>query len=146
MKIYLGATYSRRGEMRDVRDDLVRMGYRVTSTWVDDHALLGDGFSVPGIMTDPDTARLQALRDAAELADADTLISFTDGLLARGGRHVEFGMAYAWEKRLIVVGPLEHVFHTLYPTTVYPNWVTLRTVMELWARDMRDAPDMKGGI
>ena len=146
VKIYLGATYSRRGEMRDVRDDLVVMGYGVTSTWVDDHALLGDGFGVPQLMADPDAARLQALRDAAQLAAADTMISFTDGLLGRGGRHVEFGMAYAWEKRLIVVGPREHVFHMLYPTEVYPDWSTLHKTMATWARDMRDAPDMKRGI
>jgi hypothetical protein len=31
----------------------------------------------------------------------------------RGGRHVEFGLALAWSKHLIVAGPREHVFHWL---------------------------------
>jgi hypothetical protein len=72
------------------------------------------------------------------LHKAATLISFTDGAPARGGRHVEFGMAYAWGKRLIVVGPREHVFHALPLVEHYPDWAALANEMAVWAVDMRE--------
>ena len=59
-----------------------------------------------------------ALDDAADLQDAEVVISFTETPrstygTAVVGRHVEFGMALAWGKRLIVIGPRENVFQTM---------------------------------
>jgi len=39
----------------------------------------------------------------------------------RGGRHVEFGLALAWGKRLMIVGPRENVFHCLPQVEQYAN-------------------------
>lgn len=44
------------------------------------------------------------------------------GRASRGGRHVEFGMALALGKRVIVVGPRENVFHLLPEVEVHVNW------------------------
>ena len=49
---------------------------------------------------------------------ADAVIVFTEmpnSVLATGGSHVEFGLALAQGKRVIVVGPRENVFHYLLP-------------------------------
>ena len=56
---------------------------------------------------------------------ADALIAFTErprAELTRGGRHVEFGMALAWRKRVLVVGPRETVFHTLGQVEHFWKW------------------------
>jgi hypothetical protein len=58
---------------------------------------------------------------------ADVLMAFTEfpGQTpgrARGGRHVEFGIAFAKEKRLMIVGPRENIFHWLPSVEVYPDF------------------------
>lgn len=123
--IYLAARYSRHDEMRGVRDVLTALGHRVTSRWIDCH-----GGKYPGSFTpeqlnyDPGYCSAIARDDYTDLAAADVVISFTspDGG-GKGGRHVEFGLALGLGKRLIVVGPRENVFHTLYPEVEhYSDW------------------------
>jgi hypothetical protein len=41
---------------------------------------------------------------------------------ARGGRHVEFGVAVASGKRLIVIGYRENVFRWLAQVAFYDGW------------------------
>ena len=57
---------------------------------------------------------------------ADAVIIFTEipnTILATGGRHVEFGLALAQGKRVIIVGPRENVFHYLLPgSQVFVTW------------------------
>lgn len=50
---------------------------------------------------------------------------------ARGGRHVEFGVAVASCKRLVVIGPRENIFHHLPRVEVFP---TLGEWLELFTR------------
>lgn len=70
------------------------------------------------------------IHDLEDLRAADTVISFTDEKGGgKGGRHVEFGVALALEKRLILVGPRENVFHTLPEIEHYPTWRSLAIVM-----------------
>jgi hypothetical protein len=120
--VYLASRYSRADEMRGVRDVLTALGLNVTAHWIDHH-----GGKYPGSFTpeqlndDPDYCAKIAAVDWADLNEADTVISFT-GNGGKGGRHVEFGMAVALGKRLIVVGPREHVFHTLPAVEHYHDW------------------------
>ena len=69
---------------------------------------------------------LIAAEDYYDLREADTVISFTEAprvmLNTRGGRHVEYGMALAWRKRLIVIGPRENVFHELAIVEQFDRW------------------------
>ena len=125
--VYLAARYSRNDEMRGVRDVLKALGYMVTSRWIDLH-----GGKYPGSFTpeqlndDPVYCARVAEADLDDLADADTVISFTSpGEYGKGGRHVEFGLALGLGKRLVLVGPRENVFHTLPQVEQYPDWSRL---------------------
>lgn len=100
MKVYLAADYARKNEIREVAAKLRALGIEVTSRWLDTP---DDGI--------PWSA--EAKVDVEDVQDAHTLVSFTTGELARGGRHAEFGMAVALGKGLVIVGPREHVFHFL---------------------------------
>lgn len=92
---------------------------RVSSSWIDR--------SSDDIVYNDETIDKQwhmftssANRDILDLRHADTLISFTGGR-GRGGRHVEFGVAVALAKRLVVIGPREHIFHTLDQVEIFSD-------------------------
>ena len=112
MKVYIAARYDRRFEMLRVASVLFRAGHEVTSRWIEG----GRG---------GDSDRIVALEDLDDLARANCLVTFTEdpernvAWAARGGRHVEFGVALATGKRLCVVGPRENVFHHLPRVEVY---------------------------
>jgi hypothetical protein len=111
MRIYIASRYDRRFEMLGVAADLMRAGHEVTSRWIE-----GRG-GVPEL--------LAAVEDMDDLTRADCLVSFTEypksGVpwSARGGRHVEFGVALAAGMRLCIVGPPENIFHHLPQVRVY---------------------------
>jgi len=140
VRIYLAARYSRNAEMRDVRDDLVVMGHTVTSRWIDLHkgstdyltsealAVLQHSFTPEFLAENPTLAFQYARADLDDLSDADACISFTCGTGGKGGRHVEFGAAWALGKALYIVGPRENVFHTLPTVRQWPDWATLKPV------------------
>lgn len=131
MKIYLAATYSRHPEMREVRDRLAELGHIVTSRWIDQHA---DDHTAEKAMTPEELKTNTALgchyanKDLADIVSAHALIMFSAGdgqPPGRGGRHIEFGYAYALHKRIFVVGPRESVFHCL------PGVAVMRDIDEL---------------
>lgn len=122
-KIYLAAAYQRIDEMRGVRDVLGALGYQVTSRWIDQRGK-GEGLGTADLADNPEQGIQYAELDLEDLRAAETVISFT-GASGRGGRHVEFGAALALGKHLIIVGPREHVFHTLPAIEWYPDWPRL---------------------
>jgi hypothetical protein len=128
VRIYLAARFDRSAEMREVAARLARAGHFVTSRWIH------------GRQSGPDL--VSATEDVEDLASADCLVSFTEQptrsapWAARGGRHVEFGVALASRLRLCVVGPRENIFHHLPKVEVYA------TVDELLAEF---APRGEGG-
>jgi hypothetical protein len=116
---YLAARFSRHPEMRGIRDTLVARGHTVTSRWIDLHG--GDQLesAIPDALNaNPDEYRRFAEDDLADLEEADVVVSFTsaDGG-GKGGRHVELGYAACLfpPDQLMLVGPLENVFHALIP-------------------------------
>ena len=131
MKIYLAARYSRIDELNVYKQQLEAKGYTVTSRW-----LLG-GHQAEEVETQqnidgtgdyPNVGGLFAQEDLADLRAADLVISFTErprSNHSRGGRHVEFGLALAWGKRLIIVGPRENVFYCLPEVVQYSTWPDL---------------------
>lgn len=110
MRIYLASRYDRRFQMLGVTSILMRAGHVVTSRWIEGR---GEGPEV------------EAAEDIADVLRADCLLSFTEEptehvtWAARGGRHVEFGVALATGKRLCVIGPRENVFHYLPRVEVF---------------------------
>lgn len=125
MLIYLAARYARRAEMAGYARELDAMGYHVTSRWIHgSHEL--DDHPAPA-----ERARLAA-EDLEDLLAADVVISFTEQPRAaldkpgHGGRHVEFGLALALGKRVMIVGPRENVFHWLPAVECCESWEQAR--------------------
>lgn len=119
MKIYLAARYSRFPELQAYRDDLRTAGHVVTSRWIEGTHQAKD------LTATIDEARTFAVDDIADLAEADCIISFTEcprSGNSRGGRHVEHGLALAWNKKIIVVGYRENVFHCLRVVEFFETW------------------------
>jgi hypothetical protein len=114
MRIYVAARYDRRFEMLGVASALNRAGHDVTSRWIEGGR--GD-----------DPAVMAAVEDVGDIARADCLVTFTEepernvAWAARGGRHVEFGLALAMGKRVCIVGGRENVFHHLLRVEVYAS-------------------------
>jgi hypothetical protein len=118
MKLYLAAAFERQAEMHGYAMRLMSAGHEVTSRWNNPH-LRHRGLANQDDATNGDIIRW-ATDDISDLREADAVASFT-GQGGRGGRHVEFGLAIALEKRLLVIGPLEHVFHYLPFVTQYDS-------------------------
>lgn len=111
MKVYLCARYSRRDELRAVRERLQASGHTVTSSWLDtqwEHRDDQGSSAAP-----PEYREEYAVKDYNDVLDADCLVAFTEPPRSggRGGRHVEFGIALAAGKILIIVGQPENIFH-----------------------------------
>jgi hypothetical protein len=123
-KIYLAAQYARNPEMRQVRNILHGLGYSVTSRWIDQHdGSLEEALGEAELGANPERGVPFALKDIEDIRAADTVIHFTGA--GRGGRHTEFGIAIALGKSLILIGPREHVFHTLPQILWFPDMPAL---------------------
>ena len=111
MKIYIAARYGRREHCQKLAKFLTELGHEITSHWItsDEH--------IKG------TPAECALIDFRDVMRCDTLVSLQeqprDSVGQRGGRHVEFGMALASGKNVIVVGPRETIFRELEQVTHY---------------------------
>jgi len=122
--VYLAARYSRNAEMRAYRDQLVGLGIIVSSRWIDQHGgNVLESFVAEKLNNDPEYCAKYALVDLDDMAAADTIISFTNtNGGGKGGRHWEAGWAYAARKPQIIIGPREHVFHTLPGIRHFDTW------------------------
>lgn len=114
MRIYLAARYGRRAELIVYAERLIARGHEITSRWLQGaHEILDEQ-----IHAGQETKLIQrfAQEDLADLLRADCVIAFTESPRtrpSRGGRHVEFGIAWAMRKLLLVVGWRENVFYAL---------------------------------
>jgi len=130
--IYLAARYSRRLELCSYRGQLEDLGHIVTARWlqgghqIDDQ---GRNIGVAGEKAVEDGSPLAgkfAQDDMDDVARAQVVIAFTEfpgaGGRARGGRHVELGLALAWGRDVAVVGPRENVFCWLPRIQHFEDW------------------------
>ena len=128
--IYLAARYGRLEEILGYAEELRAVGYEVSSRWLDGP---GQGIFINSLAKEveaapfsvPRSGRLFAQIDYKDVEVADTLIAFTESSVSvhnRGGRHVEFGLALAWDLRLIMVGPRENIFYTLPQVEHFRVW------------------------
>ena len=127
-KVYLAARYSRIEEMNAYADQLREAGCEVTSRWLLGIHQLHEGAEpvdahAPSV---PLEARPFAQDDFDDVLRSHVVVCFTESPgtqgAGRGGRHVEFGMALAWGKDLVIVGPRENVFHTLPQVQRFSRW------------------------
>jgi nucleoside 2-deoxyribosyltransferase len=126
VRIYLAARYSRRNEMRIHASELERLGFEVTSRWLEEDKPLTQNLGDDSPTFYQETAQ----NDLGDIDNSDTMIFFAEDPRVgtpRGGRHVEFGYAYATGKRMVVIGAPENIFHYLTDVCVYP---TIREFIE----------------
>jgi hypothetical protein len=145
VNIYLAARYSRHLEMQGYSKRLADLGHRVTSRWPwagheeDEASESGMGESF---------ARNAAQIDLGDIAAAQIVINFTDGLgkggAQRGGRHVEFGLSVALGKRVMLVGPRENVFHYLPQVEQFDSFNEL--LLDLAASHEPETPGVLAGL
>lgn len=136
MRIYLAARHSRREELCGYADELRKCGHEITARWLlGSHKLSGVALAVESASgSAPSRGAAFAREDLQDLMRADAVISFTEvprSGHSRSGRHVEFGMAFAMHKRLIVIGPRENVFHCLSAVERYESWEDFKTQVRL---------------
>jgi len=113
MKIYLAALYSRMDDMRECAAKLRAKGHEITAQWI------------TGIGATKETAAEAAIMDLDDVKRADAIIFFAQSkgsFNKGGGRHFEFGYAYALGKRCFVVGELEQVFCNLPDVKVFDTF------------------------
>ena len=112
-KIYLAARYSLRFAMQDEAKKLNNAGYDVISSWI-----YGDEED----QLTPEGLHKIAQKDIDQVRDCDILVTFSEpaGSYNRGGgRHTELGLAMAWDKPCVLIGPKEQIFHHWYGVTQY---------------------------
>jgi nucleoside 2-deoxyribosyltransferase len=105
IKLYLAASFTRQAELRSYAKLLRAKGFEVTSSWL---TQLDDK-----TFATIKEARAVATRDLFDMDDADAMIAFTESEPTRGGHHVEFGYAIGMGMPVVIVGPIENVFHTM---------------------------------
>lgn len=116
MKVFLSARYSRRNELKEIRSLLQQYGYEVCSRWLDTEWNETERESqVYSSAAPPEYREQYSQWDRDDVLACDYFVAFTEEPRSntRGGRHVEFGIAIAAKKRIIVVGPRENIFYYL---------------------------------
>ena len=95
MKFYVASRYTDQVRVRRYHDKLKELGHSWSSRWATG---LHDGMEMLEC----------ALDDYDDLKSADCLIFIAhEPRSGRGGRYVEYGLALAWNKLIIVVGTTE---------------------------------------
>ena len=129
VRVYLAAKFDRRDEMRAVADTLHTCGHDVVSRWL--NAEKDDSESDDAAQT------LWAIVNIADVLRCDVLVFFSERAgspgAARGGRQVDLGAALAAGKKVIVVGPVEHVYHRHPRVTVVRNLTELVVALRVYA-------------
>ena len=119
MIFYLASKYDQKLFLRGVRDKLQAMGHEVFSSWIDEEEPLNVQID------DVPIEKLQqyGLQDITEIIVADAFVHFQNQNRPniRGGALVEFGMAYAWESKMILVGDRVNIFDFMPKVTCFPT-------------------------
>lgn len=107
-RIYLASRFGNAALMQMLRDELVRLGHEVTSSWIDCGVTPEDD-ARRDVDPDPSERASWAHADIDDLKRADTLV-LIDPSGRRGGCYVEQGYAMALGHDVFVVGKRTNVF------------------------------------
>ena len=119
--VYLAARLRRRDDLNAFREQLEAAGVEVTSRWLT---------AEPPSELNEEVWQGLAELDREDILSAETLVLFSEPEHDGGsGRHVEFGMALALGKRVVVVGEIENLFQRLPEVTVVPDWEAALALM-----------------
>ena len=122
MKLYLAARFNRMKEMAALTPEILKRGHIITAQWITGKE------DATGM-----TRRQAAVMDAADVRDADALLFFAEPRGSSnigGGRHWEFGYAYALGKACLVIGDSEQVFCDLPNVVRVPDLTTALGYLE----------------
>jgi hypothetical protein len=113
--------------MNQYAKELREVGYVVDCRWLQGlHQLHPNAKEVEQCGDNiPMEAQPFAQDDVEDLTASDAIVFFSEPPEAyskRGGRHVEFGIAIALNKILIVIGIRENIFHCLPQVKQYQTW------------------------
>lgn len=116
-KVYLASRFSSRFALQPMRDYLLAYGYEVTSRWISEpHEVTQEDRETLAAEECQELEQKFAIEDWEDVRRADILLFFLHSSRSesRGGRHVEFGMAYALGKKCVLIGTeMENIFHYL---------------------------------
>lgn len=147
MKVYLAAPYAARETIREYGQQLTRVGFTVTASWLNEtHEIHKGTAGAASDLPDEQVAK-HASDDLRDIDGSDLLVTFAansldlpDGFGGSGGRHVETGYAIAIGMPVLVVGEPENVFHRLPRVcSIVPNWH--EALIELAARLVQKCSD-----
>lgn len=146
MKVYLAAPYGSRETIRDYAAQLRRIGFTVTSSWLDEQHEINAGTQGAAVALSQEQVSQHAFDDLRDVDRSDLFVLFTAaavGVEGGGGRHVETGyfVAKRGTAHTIVVGEPENIFHRMTSVTRVPDWheavieLSARMVGEILGRD-----------
>lgn len=124
MKIYTAATFSQQQRIRQNKEQLLKLGHSVTSTWLEEQIK-------PEGMSDEQFGKKMANKDLREIQSADCFILDLEAPSKTMGKMVETGFALAHHKLFYVVAPEGaltggHIFCFL-ADRVFNSWEDLFT-------------------
>lgn len=125
MKIYIAAPFMKQEFIRGVCSDFEQAGIFVTSRWPWETEPAG-GY----------TDKIHSNNAAIDLADIDMADAFVLDATqpsGTGGKHVETGYAIAKDKRIVIVGGRENVFHYLPQISHVDTWEQAINELLGWA-------------
>lgn len=111
--VYLAARFEDQLQARKIRDALTAIGVRVVAGWLEQ----------PKMESTRDHVRI-GVECYKEVIDCQTFMLFNPKEAHRtgtGGRHVEFGIAFALGKNLVLIGERENSFHHAFVENVFPT-------------------------
>lgn len=129
-RVYLASRYSRRVELCGYRTTLEGLGVEVTGRWLNGGHQVDDQGHQLGEAGEAEVERGSHLAakfaqdDVEDVSAASTLILFTEPprTPTRGGAYVELGLALAWAKTVVVIGPRANVFCWLPYVDHFDDW------------------------
>lgn len=98
MKIYTAASFGEQDRIRQMKEELFKLGHSVLSTWLHEQVK-------PTGMTDEQFGKKMAQKDLQEIAEADCFILDLEKPSQTMGKMVELGFALAKHKLIYVVAP-----------------------------------------
>lgn len=109
MRVYVAGRWADRESVAKVALTFEGRGFEVVSRWIK-----RPGETLPYHAYSEADYRQSAEADWLDLIRCDVFVLLNDPEPSPGGRHVETGLALAWKKRVMVVGPpSQNVFHYL---------------------------------
>jgi len=136
VRVYLAGPYRSRDQLRRLAAELTDLGFYVTSRWLEETHEINPGTEGAAVALSDEAVAEHAETDLTDIEISEVLVLFTAayvGAEGGGGRHVETGYALARDKRVVIVGEPENVFHRLSGVHRVTDWADAKDTLQRWA-------------